>query len=55
MVNDLCISGTPDSCRKQLKEFRQTGIDLPILQFNPIDNVQKSFDLLTSTFSEGLS
>ena len=55
MVNDLCISGTSDDCRKQLNEFRQTGIDLPILQFNPIDDVQKSFDLLTSTFSEGLS
>ena len=55
MVNDLCISGTPDDCRKKLNEFRQTGIDLPILQFNPIDDVQKSFDLLTSTFSEGLN
>ena len=52
MVNDLCISGTPDDCRKKLNEFRQTGIDLPILQFNPIDDVQKSFDLLSSTFSE---
>ena len=52
MVNDLCISGTPDDCRKKLNEFRQTGIDLPILQFNPIDDVQKSFDLLLSTFSE---
>ena len=55
MVNDLCISGTPDDCRKKLNEFRQTGIDLPILQFNPIDDVQKSFDLLTSTFSEELN
>ena len=52
MVNDLCISGTPDDCREKLNEFRQTGIDLPILQFNPIDDVQKSFDLLSSTFSE---
>ena len=55
MVNDLCISGTPDDCREKLNEFRQTGIDLPILQFNPIDDVQKSFDLLTSTFSEELN
>jgi alkanesulfonate monooxygenase SsuD/methylene tetrahydromethanopterin reductase-like flavin-dependent oxidoreductase (luciferase family) len=52
MVNDLCISGTPNDCRKKLNEFRQTGIDLPILQFNPIDDVQKSFDLLITTFSE---
>jgi len=51
MVNELCISGTPDECKKQLKQFRETGINLPIIQFNPTDNVQDSFDLLTSTFS----
>ena len=53
MINELCISGTPDECKKQLKQFRETGINLPIIQFNPIDNVQDSFDLVTSTFSEG--
>ena len=52
MINELCISGTPDECKKQLKQFRETGIDLPIIQFNPTDNVQESFDLFTSTFSE---
>ena len=52
MLNELCIAGTPDECRNQLKQFRNTGIDLPIIQFNPIDNVQDSFDLVTSTFSE---
>ena len=52
MVNELCISGTPNECKKQLKQFRETGINLPIIQFNPIDNVQNSFDLITSTFSE---
>ena len=52
MVNDLCIAGTPNDCQTKLTEFYKTGIDLPILQFNPIDNVQKSFDLLTKTFSE---
>ena len=52
MVNALCISGTPNECKKQLKQFRETGINLPIIQFNPIDNVQDSFDLVTSTFSE---
>ena len=51
MINELCISGTPDECKKQLKQFRETGINLPIIQFNPIDNVQDSFDLVTSTFS----
>ena len=32
--------------------MENTGINLPIIQFNPIDNVQDSFDLVTSTFSE---
>ena len=53
MVNELCIAGTSDECRSQLKQFRETGIDLPIIQFNPTDNVEDSFDLVTSTFSEG--
>ena len=52
MVNELCIAGTPNKCKSQLKQFRETGIDLPIIQFNPIDNVEDSFDLVTSTFSE---
>jgi len=53
MVDELCIAGTSDECKIQLKQFRETGIDLPIIQFNPTDNVENSFDLVTSTFSEG--
>ena len=52
MVNELCIAGTPNECKVQLKQFRETGIDLPIIQFNPTDNVEESFNLVTSTFSE---
>ena len=52
MVNELCIAGTPNECKVQLRQFRETGIDLPIIQFNPTDNVQESFNLVTSTFSE---
>ena len=52
MVNELCIAGTSDECRIQLKQFRETGIDLPIIQFNPSDNAEDSFNLVTSTFSE---
>ena len=51
MINELCISGTPNECKKQLKQFRETGIDLPIIQFNPIDGVQESFNQVT-TLSE---
>ena len=54
MVDELCIAGTSDECKSQLKKFRETGIDLPIIQFNPTDNVEDSFDLVTSTFSEGI-
>ena len=52
MVSELCITGTRDECRIQLKQFRETGIDLPIIQFNPMDNVEDSFNLVTTTFSE---
>ena len=55
MLDDLCIAGTPDEGLKKLKLFRDTGIDLPIIQFNPIDNVKESFELLTKTFSGGLN
>jgi len=51
MVNELCIAGTPDECKIQLKQFREIGIDLPIIQFNPTDNVEDSFNLVTATFS----
>jgi alkanesulfonate monooxygenase SsuD/methylene tetrahydromethanopterin reductase-like flavin-dependent oxidoreductase (luciferase family) len=49
MVNDLCITGTPNECINKLKQFYDTGIDLPIIQFNPIDNVTENFKLLIST------
>ena len=52
MVNDLCITGTPNECINKLKQFYDTGIDLPIIQFNPIDNVTENFKLLISTFGE---
>ena len=52
MVKDLCICGTPSESQQQLKEFKETGIDLPILQFNPIDNTESSFDILLHTFGD---
>ena len=51
MLDDLCIAGTPDGAIKKLNAFRDVGIDLPIIQFNPIGNVTDSFELLTKTFS----
>ena len=50
MLQSLCISGNPDECKKQLQNFRETGIDLPIIQFIPVGDVSESFKLLKKTF-----
>ena len=49
MLNSLCISGSPEEAKIQLEKFRNTGIDLPIIQFNPIGNTIESFSLLKKT------
>jgi alkanesulfonate monooxygenase SsuD/methylene tetrahydromethanopterin reductase-like flavin-dependent oxidoreductase (luciferase family) len=49
MLNSLCIAGSPDEARSQLKEFRDAGVDLPIIQFNPIGDTMESFSLLKKT------
>ena len=50
MLKSLGISGTPEESKKQFEKFKETGIDLPIIQFNPIGDVSESFKLLTKTF-----
>lgn len=52
MLDALTVSGSPQECKRQLKRFREAGITHPIIQFNPIGNVQESFDLFTKTFSD---
>ena len=49
MLNSLCISGSPEEAKVQLEKFRDTGIDLPIIQFNPIGNTIASLSLLKKT------
>ena len=49
MLNSLCISGSPKEAKIQLEKFRNAGIDLPIIQFNPIGNTIESFSLLKKT------
>ena len=49
MLNSLCISGSPEEAKIQLEKFRDAGIDLPIIQFNPIGNTIESFSLLKKT------
>ncbi len=50
MLQSLCISGTPDECKKQLQNFCETVIDLPIIQFNPVGDTSESLELLKKTF-----
>ena len=49
MLNSLCISGSPEEAKIQLEKFRNAGINLPIIQFNPIGNTIESFSLLKKT------
>ena len=50
MLKSLCIAGTPDESKLQLQKFRDAGINLPIIQFNPIGDALESFSLLKKTF-----
>ena len=52
MLKSLVIAGTPDESKKQLEEFRETGMNLPIVQFNPVGDTVESFRLFTDTFLE---
>ncbi len=52
MLQSLVISGTPEECKKQFQNFKDTGINLPIIQFNPVGDTLESFKLLEKTFLE---
>ena len=52
MLEQLCVYGTPEQSLKKLKKFHEAGVNLPIIQFNPIGDVDTSFNLLMSTFSQ---
>lgn len=51
MARSLSVFGTPDECRAALNRFTEAGVDLPIVQFNPVGEVESSFKLLLDTFS----
>ena len=51
ILDDLCIAGTSEDGIKKLQSFREAGIELPIIQINPIGDTKESFELLTKTFS----
>ena len=52
MINALTIAGDPETCIRQLQKFKETGVDLPIIQFNPIGDVADSLKLFSNTFFE---
>ncbi len=49
MLNSLALCGTPKELPRKIEQFIKTGVDLPILQFNPIGEVTESFRLLISS------
>ena len=51
MLDSLLICGSPQECVKKLERIVNTGVTLPIIQFNPVGDVITSFKLLTSTLS----
>ena len=50
MLQSLVIAGTSEECKKQLGDFRDTGMNLPIIQFNPVGDTLESFKLFKKTF-----
>jgi 5,10-methylenetetrahydromethanopterin reductase len=55
MANALALCGTPEDIRKKVGNFVRAGIDLSIIQFNPIGNVTESFSLLVSALESEIS
>ncbi|QLH08916.1 LLM class flavin-dependent oxidoreductase [Candidatus Nitrosotenuis sp. DW1] len=52
MLESLTVCGTPSQAREQIARIYDAGITHPIIQFNPIGNINESFDLMTSTLSD---
>jgi alkanesulfonate monooxygenase SsuD/methylene tetrahydromethanopterin reductase-like flavin-dependent oxidoreductase (luciferase family) len=50
MLQSLCIAGTPEESQKKLQDFIDSGINLPIIQFNPVGDTMESFMLLKKIF-----
>ena len=37
LVDEVCVFGRPDRCRKQLQAFRDAGVDVPLLAVSPVN------------------
>lgn len=51
MLDALTVCGTPDECVKKMLAFRGAGIDIPIIQFNPVGGALDSMRTVARTFS----
>jgi len=38
LVEEVCVFGTPNDCRRQLQEFRNAGVDTPLLAVSPVND-----------------
>jgi len=52
MLDAITIAGEPEECRKKLSKFMETGISLPVIQFNPVNEAESSFKDVLKTFLE---
>lgn len=52
MLDAITIAGEPEECRKKLQKFLDTGISLPVIQFNPVNDAESSFNDVLTTFLE---
>jgi 5,10-methylenetetrahydromethanopterin reductase len=50
MLESLAICGSREDCIKAFSRFMATGITLPIMQLNPVDDPESSFREVLSTF-----
>jgi probable F420-dependent oxidoreductase len=38
VVDDLVVHGTPEECAAKLRAYRESGVDIPIVKFLPLDS-----------------
>lgn len=50
MLESLTICGSSEECNKSLARFTSTGITLPIMQLNPLEDTESSIIEVLSTF-----
>jgi alkanesulfonate monooxygenase SsuD/methylene tetrahydromethanopterin reductase-like flavin-dependent oxidoreductase (luciferase family) len=51
MLSSLAIYGSREDCIKAIKKFMSTGISLPIIQINPLENDKGSFREALTVFN----